>query len=91
VTLRAIVRAYPTTLEPPHLERGTAEPETDPAEVHFGGRTLHARRVRRERLRAGHKLEGPVIIQEYSGTSWLPPRCVVEVDQWGCLHMTPDG
>lgn len=89
VTLRAMVRAYAMTLDPPRLEQATGEPETTATDVHFEGRTIRARRVNRARLLAGHRLEGPVVIQEYSGTTWVPPECSVEVDAWGCLHLTP--
>ncbi len=90
VTLRVMVRAYVTTLDPPRLGRASGEPVTAPAEVRFEGHRLEARRAHRSELRAGHRLAGPVIIQEYSGTTWVPPRCTLEVDAWGCLHLTPD-
>jgi len=45
--------------------------------------------VRRRDLRAGHVLEGPAVIQEYSGTTWVPSGWTLEVDPSGCLHLSP--
>jgi len=57
--------------------------------VVFGGRILPARRVWRRDLGAGHVLEGPLVVQEYSATTWVPPEWRMEVDRWGCLHLVP--
>jgi N-methylhydantoinase A len=45
-------------------------------------------RVWRKDLRSGHTLEGPALILEYSSTTWLPPGWLLEVDDWGSLHIT---
>jgi N-methylhydantoinase A len=52
------------------------------------GRALEARRIRRRDLRAGHALAGPLIVQEYSGTTWVPPGHRLTVDATGCLILT---
>ena len=54
------------------------------------GRVLEARRVRRRDLLAGHILPGPVVVQEYSATTWVPPGQRVAVDASGCLHLTTE-
>ena len=58
------------------------------AEMVLAGRVLQAKRVRRLDLRAGHRLDGPTVVQEYSGTTWVPPGWTLEVDPWGCLHLS---
>jgi N-methylhydantoinase A len=57
-------------------------------EVVFGDQTLEADRVWRKDLGAGQALVGPLVIQEYSGTTWVPPGWGVAVDRWGCLHLS---
>jgi N-methylhydantoinase A len=89
VTLRVIVSAPPSDLDGPRLAAAEGAPATTALEVVHGGRRVAGRRVRRSDLRAGHELGGPVVIQEYSGTCWVPPGWRARVDEWGCLHLTP--
>ncbi|HSH76570.1 MAG TPA: hydantoinase/oxoprolinase family protein, partial [Longimicrobiales bacterium] len=89
VTLRVIVSAPPLSLGKPEAESATAPPRAVPAEVFYRGGRVEAARVRREDLRSGHELEGPVVVQEYSATCWLPPEWRARVDSWGCLHISP--
>ncbi len=88
VTLRAIVSAPPPPLDAHGIARAEAEPERAPRRVVYGGEEHEASSVWRSDLRAGHELEGPLIVQEYSGTTWVPPEWRLEVDAWGCLHLT---
>ena len=39
----------------------------------------------RRDLRAGHTLEGPALVLEYSSTTWVPEGWTLEVDPWGSL------
>jgi N-methylhydantoinase A len=87
VTARAVASVPAPPFEPPTLERAAGEPPAASAEVILGGRTLEARRVRRSDLRAGHDLPGPLIVQEYSATTWVPPGHRLWVDAAGCLHL----
>ena len=89
VTLRVVVTAPPIPLAAPELAAAVAPPPLEEASVVFGGRTLEARRVWRQHLAAGHVLEGPLVVQEYSATTWVPPEWRMEVDRWGCLHLIP--
>jgi N-methylhydantoinase A len=89
VTLRVVVTAPPLTLDAPELESAASPPPVEEAPVVFGGRVLGARRVWRRHLAAGHVLEGPLVVQEYSATTWVPPEWRMEVDRWGCLHLVP--
>ncbi|MCG6987561.1 MAG: hydantoinase/oxoprolinase family protein [Gemmatimonadetes bacterium] len=87
VTLRAVVTAPPATLEVPELPAAKAPPTLQAAKVVYGGRSLESSRVWRRDLAAGHVVEGPSVIQEYSATTWVPPDWRAEVDRWGCLHL----
>ena len=87
VTLRVIVTAPPPVLEAPALDEADGPPLLRPTEVLTAGAPLAAKRVWRRDLRAGHELGGPLVIGEYSGTTWVPPGWRVRVDAWGCLHL----
>jgi N-methylhydantoinase A len=87
VTVRVVVTAPTSELNPPELTEATAAPPLSDLEVFHRGRQLLAARVDRTTLRAGHRLDGPLVVQEYSGTTWVPPEWTVEVDRWGALHL----
>jgi N-methylhydantoinase A len=91
VTVRVVVTAPPAEVDVPELPAADDPPPTEASRVRFGGRNLEARTVWRRDLRAGHRLDGPLVVQEYSATTWVPPRWEVEVDTWGCLHLAPAG
>ncbi len=42
--------------------------------VRFGSRVARAPLLARARLRPGHAFEGPALVEEYSGTTLVPPR-----------------
>ncbi len=88
VTLRVVVSAPPPDLRSPRLSEATSPPRGERAPVFHGGVLLEALRVRREELLAGHELDGPAVVQEYSGTCWVPPGWRGRVDALGCLHLT---
>ncbi len=87
VTLRAVVTAPAVDLDVPLLPEASGEPPLEETPVFFGGTRLTGRRVWRKALGAGQVLEGPLVVQEYSATTWVPPRWIVQVDAWGCLHL----
>jgi N-methylhydantoinase A len=87
VTLRVVVTAPPPVLEAPRLEEAAGPPPLRPAGVVSGGSPRETMRVWRRDLRAGHELAGPLVIQEYSGTTWVPSGWRALVDGWGCLHL----
>jgi N-methylhydantoinase A len=91
VTLRVSVSAPPPELSVPSLADAAAPPPSRPTTAHFGGAPIDAARVRRADLLAGHEITGPAVIEEYSGTSWVPPEWRARVDTWGCLHLEPVG
>jgi N-methylhydantoinase A len=88
VTLRVVVTAPAVEPEVGALERAERPPETHPTPVVHGGRPLEGARVWRRDLRAGHELAGPLIVQEYSATTWVPPEWTLTVDTSGTLHLT---
>lgn len=73
------------TAPSPHLPERRLPPAASPEaprgetrDVVFQGRTLPAAVVPRASLRAGHRLQGPAVVTEYSATLWLPPGWVAE-------------
>ncbi len=90
VTLRVIVTAPAGEPEVSRLPRADGPPETRPTTVVFGGAPTEGRSVWRRELLDGHRLRGPLVVQEYSGTTWVPPGWVVEADAWGCLHLSEE-
>jgi N-methylhydantoinase A len=91
VTLRVVARAPGPPLDHAEIEGATAPPDTDVGRAYWDGAWWETRRVWRRGLRAGHTLEGPVQVLEYSSTTWLPSGWKVTVDSWGSLHLSPTG
>ena len=89
VTLRAIVTAPPPPLHVTRLPEAKGPVLGTSTHVAFAGERGEASRVWRSDLAAGHEFVGPFVVQEYSGTTWVPPGWRVSVDPWGCLHLTP--
>jgi N-methylhydantoinase A len=88
VTLRAIVTAPPPPLQVTRIPGAKGPVQGIPTRVAFAGDRIEASRVWRHELAPGHEFVGPFVVQEYSGTTWVPPGWRVEVDPWGCLHLT---
>ncbi len=88
VTVRAVVPAPPLPLVIPELAEAETPPPTESCTVVYAGHPLEATRVWRRDLASGHRLEGPLVVQEYSGTTWVPPRWSVEVDGRGSMLLT---
>src|SRR5437763_872796 len=77
-------------LRPAELARGDGDPSaarTLAREVVFdvGGKpeTLVAPFYEREQLRAGDRVEGPAVIEQYDTTTVIPPGLVAEIDRFG--------
>lgn len=90
VTLRVVVSAPPSELGETPLEAGSEAPPLRPVSVFHDGTIHEGSSVWRRDLRPGHQLDGPLIVQEYSGTAWVPPGWRMTVDGWGTLHLTAD-
>ena len=89
VTLRVVVTAPSLPLDAPEVAASAAPPPLEETTIFHQGRSMKAHRVWRRDLAAGQTLKGPLVIQEYSATTWVPPEWRVEVDRWGCLHLIP--
>jgi len=50
--------------------------------VIFDGKWLETPVLDRERLVPGNRFEGPAIVHEYSATTFVPPGCRAEVDEY---------
>jgi N-methylhydantoinase A len=87
VTLRAIARAPGPPLEIAEIEPASVAARPTPHDLHFQGKRLRAGRIDRAQLAAGHRLPGPLVVTEYSATTWVPPEWTLEVDRWGILHL----
>jgi N-methylhydantoinase A len=89
VTLRVVARAPGPHLDSQSVATSESPPPSRPTTVRFRGETLVAARIRRADLRAGHEVHGPVVVEEYSATTWVPPGWLMRVDSWGILHLVP--
>ena len=70
--------------------KAEAEPPSEVGTAYCQGNEIPVRRVWRKDLLAGHTLEGPAIVLEYSSTTWLPPGWRLEVDVWGSLLLSKE-
>jgi N-methylhydantoinase A len=89
VTARVVAEAPGPRVQATQIDWAEGPPPLTGARVRFGGRDVEAARVWRRDLRVGHELVGPLIVQEYSATTWVPPGWRLEVDAWGALHLLP--
>ncbi len=89
VTLRAVASAPGPRLDPPRLPGARSAPTLEPFRLYADGREIEAVRVWRRKLLAGHRIEGPALVTEYSATTWVPEGWGLEVDPWGCLLLSP--
>ena len=87
VTIRAIASAPGQKLELERLPPATAPPETSATRLFSGGEWVEISRVWREDLAPGHDLEGPLLVLEYSSTTWIPHGWRLTLDDWGNLHL----
>lgn len=91
VTLRVSVAAPAPLLSHQELEPGKGTPKGRLVKAVAGGARHDAILIQREDLGAGHRVDGPAVVAEYSGTTWVPPGCRADVDEWGCLHLVFGG
>ncbi|RMH18648.1 MAG: hydantoinase/oxoprolinase family protein [Gemmatimonadetes bacterium] len=89
VTLRVAAAAPGAHVEPRRLDPAEGPPRLEPWRLVERGQEVEAARVWRRDLRAGHELEGPTLVLEYSATTWVPSGWRARVDEWGVLHLHP--
>lgn len=90
VTLRAVVEGPALPLTHTRLPEAEGPPPFEEGRVYYAGEEIRVRQIWRKELRRGHTLMGPVLVMEYSSTTWLPPGWRLEVDEWGSLHLTKE-
>ncbi len=92
VTLRVTARASPPSPQPLQLETATTPLRLDTTtRVYFEGGWREVPLCHRPSLLAGHELDGPAVIPEYSSTTWVPPGWRVEARGSGDLSLRPSG
>lgn len=76
-------------VEKPKVSPQQRAKSSDPAsaqkgerDVRFGGETLKTKVYERNDLKAGHKLEGPAIVEEVDSTVIVPPGMTAEIDDY---------
>ena len=89
VTLRAVASAPGPPLEIMEIASAVGDPTVHPHRLRYSGEEIDAGRVWRSELASGHRLDGPLLVAEYSATTWVPPGWTLEVDRWGILHLMP--
>jgi N-methylhydantoinase A len=89
VSLRATVTGLMRKPPQERIARGRHDPSTAAAsgkrQVSFGGRFVATPTWRRSELRAGNRIKGPALVEEYASTTVLMPGDALEVDAWGNL------
>jgi N-methylhydantoinase A len=73
----------------PRRREAPAGARTGTRRAHLGGRWCRAALWNRAELRPGHVLEGPAIVEEYSGTTLVPPGWRLGVTAGGHLELRP--
>ena len=56
-------------------------------QLFFDGKSFQAPIYDREALQSGQHFEGPAVIEEFSGTTLLPPKWTAEVRAGGHLYL----
>ncbi len=93
ISLRAVGHTEKPTLNP--IPEATSETPSEALlgykKVFHSGSWKEAKVFERERLLAGHKIEGPAIVVEYSSTTFIPPEYTATVDTYGNLVLEVHG
>ncbi|MGD2215979.1 MAG: hydantoinase/oxoprolinase family protein, partial [Gemmatimonadales bacterium] len=86
VTLRVTARARVTHPAEPQIEEAKEPAAAERTiRVYIDGGWRDNPLYMRAALKAGHRLDGPAVIAEYSATTWLPPAWRAEVARYGDL------
>jgi len=71
----------------PGIDKG-ALPQATRRPVYFTGQGfVETKLFSRPLLKAGNRLEGPALVEEYGSTTVVPPGASLEVDEYGNLHI----
>ena len=88
VTLRSIASAPGPPLELERIQRRGASPRVGHTRAFTAGEWTEVDRVWRSDLGPDQTLDGPVLVLEYSSTTWVPRGWGLTVDEWGNLHLS---
>jgi N-methylhydantoinase A len=90
VTARATAFAAGPSVGLPTIPQAEEAPPTRECTVVYQGVARDARAVWRKDLGAGAEVAGPLLVLDYSATTWVPPEWTVRVDGLGVLHLVRD-
>lgn len=85
VSLRAAAFGDLGRAEPEELATPGAVPAEWTRDVLFDGTEHPTRILRRDELGVGSELEGPLVVEEVTATTVVPPGCTLSVDRYGSL------
>ncbi len=85
VSLRAAAFGDLGHAEPEELAAAGREPAQRMRDVLFDGAEHPTAILRREELAVGSELEGPLVVEEVTATTVVPPGCTLSVDRYGSL------
>jgi N-methylhydantoinase A len=94
VNLRAIGAGARPSPELPEASPGDPEASgavVDEGEILFQGERRPTRIYDRDRLRPGHRLDGPAIVTEFDSTTVVLPGYAAEVDRGFNILIRPEG
>jgi len=85
--VRITGKTPPLALRP--VPRATGEPASKAVrEIWYGGKRHLARLYERSQLAAGHRVEGPAVIEQFDTTTVVAPGFVAVTDEHGVLNLT---
>ena len=87
VTLRSIASAPGPPLQLERIPHTDAAPTIGHTRAYTEGEWAEVNRVWRDDLGPDQTLDGPVLVLEYSSTTWVPRGWGLTVDEWGNLHL----
>jgi len=89
VNLRVRITGKTPPLALRRVPQATGEPASkDVREIWYGGKRHLARLYERSQLAAGHRVEGPAIIEQFDTTTVVAPGFVAVTDEHGVLNLT---
>ncbi len=90
--LRALVRSQSPAAQGPRPRRRSAPraAQRDTRQAVFAGRPLPTPVYERAALAPGHVVKGPAILEEFSGTTLVPPGWMAQVTRGAHLWLAPE-
>lgn len=89
VNLRVRITGKTPPLALRRVPQATGEPASKGVrEIWYGGKRHLARLYERSQLAAGHRIEGPAIIEQFDTTTVVAPGFVAVTDEHGVLNLT---